>query len=553
MLTLKVSYVISGFWGDLYQPISSGFGHEFFTLVDVVCGIAIVMIPASFAISDPPSDVSAHWRTLPVRAGALLISKLFAVLLFFIFPLCLTHLAIQFWTGTFMWSHFALLELAEIYPGWVLLGFALGAATGNWKGFSMLLVLFLAGLFLINMILIALVNDSYIGYHASFLNSLQLGLSESFTNNLFLPGAVAVIILCYYTRISGFALVLIFLISIPLGIKCLPQLTILKYVPSAKTAPMMGDSLINIEYDLPKKHQLKKLNDQARLVGVSTFSDLSFNGFKDEHFLMPRYLEVNIQGAFESNPSVTNRFDSRWRFIEPADLNFFHPDSETVLGYHLHERFWFYPRLENGIKILNLPTPSEEGFELWNLEQSLVEKFDAKNEEIHTAWFVQPYRIVELGDLDLRKHSELSHKGTSICLTALLAEAGNRTQLKLNVMGLSLRDSTGPVASPWPTNTHDSRWGSANLRFVLINETSREMYVPVTFPVLSPMHTVCQVGYHSVLLNFSRVNDSDESSHIPVDWLSESKLRVYRIIAGAGTRIHSSPKPINLETLPIKP
>jgi hypothetical protein len=77
------------------------------------------------------------------------------------------------------------------------------------------------------------------GGYTSFTYNLQRGLSHCIENNVFLPGACSVILIRYFTRVSGLMIALVFGIVVPLCAWQFPFQTIFSYVPQNKAEAMV--------------------------------------------------------------------------------------------------------------------------------------------------------------------------------------------------------------------------------------------------------------------------------------------------------------------------
>jgi hypothetical protein len=544
LLALQLTCVLTGFWGTFFQSNGAGVDLGLFRLVEVAIGICVVTMTASFAMTDPPMNQCAHWRALPISSSDLLLSKLIAILVFMVLPLFVVRLICLWWIEASQWSGAGIMEWMSYYPAWLLLGFGAGAVAGNWKRFSITTVMFLPGLILLSITLTSMTGGGARGGYTPFIYNLQRGLSQCIENNVFLPGACSVILLRYFTRVSGLMIALVFGIVVPLCAWQFPVQTIFSYVPQSKTEAMIQDKTIEVEYAFPENHWSVESGDKIHLSGNSPFAGCRLDGLNQDFLLIPEYVRAELLGVFKGNPGVTNRFGSSWSY--PSERDFFVLGNDPAVGssYSLAERYFVYPKLEPNYDMLNPPINQESGFHFWYLDQAIIQKLDPQKTSLQTKWTVKPYRIETLGDLELDHGSFLAKNGMTIRLVAWLADLEDSTQIKLHTMG--------PIF-PTGSDDHDPRWGMGNLRFMLVNEDVKQVCAPSIIPACSGMQTVCNVGYRSVVLTFSMPDTELKTNPLPADWLANAKLRVFRIIPGASTHLDDIIQEVNIVDLPVIP
>jgi len=308
--------------------------------------------------------------------------------------------------------------------------------------------MFLAGLILLSITLTSMTGGGARGGYTPFIYNLQRGLSQCIENNVFLPGACSVILLRYFTRVSGLMIALVFGIVVPLCAWQFPFQTIFSYVPQSKAEAMIQDKTIEVEYAFPENHWSLESGDKIHLSGNSPFAGCKLDGLGQDFLLIPDYLRAELLGVFKGNPGVTNRFGSTWHY--PSERDFFVYGNDPTVGssYSLTERYFVYAKLEPNYDMLNPPINQESGFHFWNLDQSIVQKLDPQKTSLHTKWTIKPYRIETMGDLELDHGSSLSKNGMTIRLVTWLADAENSTQIKLHTMGPIFSTGSNPSSSP---------------------------------------------------------------------------------------------------------
>lgn len=420
LLGMEVLIIGSGFLGDFQNPSQGGIGDGLSEIIKLLVAIGVVMIPAALALNDPPIEETAHWQVLPVRPVHLMVSKLLIIAVFMFLPFCLTHL-IAWWLGdVLMWSRIALADVLSSYPSWMLLGLAFGAASGNWRTFSIVMTLFWSGL----MLAIILAE----GIHSSsgwlYENNLEAAIQNSFNNSVFLFGSVVVIVLRYFSRIPGKWLSAMFLVCFFMTLELLPIL-VSGFVSPYQTEAMIQDKRITIDFAHPTKWLSYTNQSNMRVTGPSPYSKLTIEGLDENYFLMPVRLDVTLQVYEQTDPNVRKHFGSR---TSMGPYYFEHMPFEN----HLLENMYAWSKMQQGMDVINQIDSSAMDFDLFDVDATVLNFIGNSLVDLDMDWWVKPYRFEQIGDLVLERGSEFSNNGTTVRLVAWLSDGDDRTQIKLN-------------------------------------------------------------------------------------------------------------------------
>ena len=535
LLGMEVLMIGSDFLGGFKNPSRGGIGDGLSEIIKVLVAIGVVMIPAALALNDPPTEETAHWQVLPVRPLLLLVSKLLVIVVFMLVPLCLMHL-VAWWLGdVLMWTGIGLADLLGSYPSWMLLGLAFGAASGSWRTFSIVMILFWSGLMLAMLLVEGISSSNGLFMYWVYSSNLEAAIHNSFHNSVFLFGSVVLIVLRFFFRIPGKWLSAVFLVCFLMTVNLLPIL-VSGFVPPYQTEAMIQDKKITIEFEPPTTLLSYTNQNNIRVTGPSPYSKLTMDGLGKNYFLMPARLDATLQVYEEADPTVRRYFSSRTSMVPSY---FEHMPFEN----HILESMFAWRKMQQGMDVINPIESNEMDFEVFDVDSTVLKLRGNSVVDLDMHWWVKPYRFEHIGDLLLEVGSEFSNNGTTVRLAAWLPDGEDRTQIKLHVRTFVLPKQSREV---------DPRWEVSCLRFLLINEQANQVCIS-TSSSYSTLSDLCHVGYHSIIRDFSLTDDSNDQRPVPDDWLENAKLRVFRVFPGAQTKVNHFMEEVNIVDLPITP
>ncbi|MBL6766097.1 MAG: hypothetical protein ISQ14_14170, partial [Verrucomicrobiae bacterium] len=287
-------FAITGMAGEFYRPLTSPLTEQAMMLFGVVHAIGIVLLPGAIALSDPPTDESAHWRALPVQAWQLLTTKLATVFIGVILPILCGQMFSLIYSDAGQWTADLLADQSGYLPAWIGVGFCLGAVAGDRRRFAIAIASLLVGTSLLMFVVHASSQHSHAaGRFEIAMMLLDDGLSNVFTNNLFLIGAGATILLRYFTRIHGAWLAVIFVLGVPATPLIAPRL-LSGFIPALHLSTQTEIAEVRASYDPPERILIVTNNAGVRWQGYSPYSALHFHGVGPSQFVMPTKLETHL-------------------------------------------------------------------------------------------------------------------------------------------------------------------------------------------------------------------------------------------------------------------
>jgi hypothetical protein len=214
LLLIQLLCVATGFAGDFNRSNTPPLLKLLFDFMDLPLVLGPLVLSAAVALADPPAEEAAHWRTLPVRPPQLLAIKLLTLVLAVALPMLLVRIVTLALVGAGDWSGYAALDFIGNMPAWILIGFSIGAVAGTWKRFALGVI----GL-LVDTAVLPVFLDVWEFVESpnlsAFLQIFERALENFVDNNLFLFGAMIMVLLRYFTRLHPALITGCFILSLP--------------------------------------------------------------------------------------------------------------------------------------------------------------------------------------------------------------------------------------------------------------------------------------------------------------------------------------------------
>jgi hypothetical protein len=540
VLLLQFICVGTGFSGEFVRTSTQHLTEILFDILSICLAIIPILIAASIAVADPARDEGAHWLTLPVRRRDLLLAKLLCVLVGIALPLVAVRTLTLLSGGAGMWFGASLMDFLSSYPGWMVTGFAVGAMAGSWKRFAVAMLSLLIGTVLL-IFVCEILDDALNGsvfYRAG--NTLE----DCLETNLFLPGALLVIGLTYFTRMRSGYVVLGFVLVLPVTIWGIPKMT-RSMVPSQRIVDRVGTTQIALQLKLPMR-LLAHSEKETRLLAHVDYEDLSWTGIDAPTYFIPERLSSRLveagtdrQNAFRSD-TVTYEFPgsyARWWNGEAPDFL---------------ERKVALRQAVPGLKLINPSFEAGEGFDLFEIDRPEMELHRDKAMNLQNEIRIEVGRYEKFGELPLEIGANTASDGTRLRIVAHLPQVSGRTQFMINE---SYARFTGEKEHHYNRDQSfsDPRRHPANLRYILVNADRGEACLPVHRSAFR-MLRLNPLSMRSTIVDFSIAVDAEKDQAISEEWLAGAKLHVFRKVRHGSRQIPiTTGGPIELSKLKIEP
>lgn len=523
LMTAQMIFTITGLGGVFYASYASPMTSQLLMLMGAGAAFGTVLIPAAIALADPPTELSAQWRTIPIRPWQLVTAKLLTILFGVALPLMLTQILTLIFTGAQSWSWYVILDCASNLPSWMLLGFSFGALAGNWKRFTVGIAALLVG----NAMLVFVIN-TWTGNHITPTTSVALllierGIENVLTNNLFLIGSIAAILLRYFTRLRGELIVIVFLLGVPATVFVSPAL-LESLVPIYKPAKTPGVQDCSVEYDLPKQIFVVTNNTSIRWQGHVPYSSIKVQGANPPHFVLPSRLDTFVWAVNDARDFFT-AIGQDWVRLPGPDSN----APWLRDPRHLMERHLTLSNAIPGFEIINPPYEPGEGFNLFDVEEHMALRSQGTNISLSANLTARVGTFFPTGELPLAIGSTISSNGTTVRVAAWLPDAGNQTQIKVNTRHVQFATEDDSYSN---RKYLDPRRNPTELRYFLVNEARGEACLPRTPRSSSTKHSH-PLAFQSTVLSFSSADGPTNDLPIASAWLKDAKLHVFRAVLGS--------------------
>ena len=532
----------TGFFGEFYRTETVPIYVGIFEVTTIGLAILPILLAAAFAIEDPPFDLEAHWRCLPVQRIHLLTAKIAAVLIGVILPIYASRVLGLLLSHQWVWIDTVTWDLLSNIPAWIMIAFGLGALFGSWKHFIWAMITLLAGMSLFTIAIEGLIDFIRPTGVQVYLRAIDNAMEYFFSSNLLLPSGVVIVALCYFTRLGRIAVPSIGFFMIPITALAFPFLT-KALVPKVSFFPANNSTALRAEIELPD-HLISVTNHQAQRVALLPYRSLKLTGVDAPQFIQPLHLSSTLEpqspGGSRPLPAISSRFHfPRSPFYLATGLRTF----------EFMERHLFLPRAVANHHIINPPFLEGDGFNLFEITESALRAHSTHPFHLNTHLSVQLGTYAPVAILPLRIGETVVSDGTHLRIAELIPQVAGRTQVMVNEHYVTtLKHTPAPQISEHliPASRNPNA-----LRYILVNPFQNEACLPVKHTPFRE-HRLPSLAMRSSIVDFSISEGPDQDHAIPADWLEGASLHVFRrVMAGHATLQFQTS--IDIGALPTKP
>lgn len=538
-LTAYLLCVSTGFAGEFYRTETRPLAALVFEIIAAALAVIPFLLAASMGIADPPADEEAHFHALPIRPIHLLTAKLLALTTTLLLPLFIARFLALTIVGLGSWSLPMLWDLLSNTPAWLAFGLAIGSLRGDWKRFTTTVVAIVA----VNALVILGLEGLREFLRGDSFKTLEDGLEDFTITNLFVPGAITILLLRYFTRWSKTSLLSVFAIMIPATVFLFPVMT-RTLVPKEPIQRIAHEAQLTANVTIPS--QLFTLtNSTAMRVAHLSYTDLNVVGLTPPNFIQPLSLRSTIKvRAQEGSPSMSIQ-TSYHNFPGPRA-----PFTYDVAAPDFMERLILLPRTVPDFKIINPPIGQGDGFTLFTIDEATVAQYPIKKLDLSAELRVQLGTYERIAKLPLKESTRRSIDSGWVRLVRLQPQVAGKTQLLLNEMYVRfLHENDHPFVRLEKIEPSRSPQG---LRYILVNTSRREACLPVK-RVSYRVQRLHPLSMRSIIIDYSIAVGPEEDQALTDEWLAGAELHVFRKRARGIATVQFTKTDLAIGSIPLIP